>query len=70
MVTEGAGDLVAAYGLFAREPHAEFLIDRQGYLRAISAGERSWPDVGGLLTVVHQLNDEKTTAPDPGEHVH
>jgi putative copper resistance protein D len=70
VVTEGAGDLVAAYGLFAREPHAEFLIDRQGYLRAISAGERSWPDVGGLLTVVHQLNDEKTTAPDPGEHVH
>jgi putative copper export protein/mono/diheme cytochrome c family protein len=70
VVTEGAGDLVTAYGLLAREPHAEFLIDRQGYLRAISAGERSWPDVGGLLTVIHQLNDEKTTAPDPGEHVH
>jgi putative copper export protein/mono/diheme cytochrome c family protein len=70
VVTEGAGDLVTAYGLFAREPHAEFLIDRQGYLRAISTGGRSWPDVGGLLTVVHQLNGEKTTAPDPGEHVH
>jgi len=70
VVTEGAADLVAAYGLFAREPHAEFLIDRKGYLRAISAGERSWPDVRALLGVVQQLNDEKTIAAEPGEHVH
>ena len=70
VVTEGASDLVAAYGLFSREPHAEFLIDRQGYLRAISSGDRSWPDVSALLALVKQLDEEKTLAPDPGEHVH
>ena len=70
MVTEGAHDIVTAYSLFSREPHAEFLIDRQGYLRAIAAGERSWPDPGALLAAVQQLNEEKARAPDPGEHVH
>ncbi len=70
VVTEGAADLVVAYGLFAREPHVEFLIDRQGYLRAISEGKRSWPDILGLLAVVQQLNNEKAIVADPGDHVH
>jgi hypothetical protein len=70
VVTEGAADLVAAYGLFSREPHAEFLIDRQGYARAVSAGDRSWADVGALATLVQRLNDEKTVVAEPGEHVH
>jgi putative copper resistance protein D len=70
VVTGGASDFVAAYGLLAREPHVEFLIDRQGYLRATSAGKRSWPDIRTLFAMVRQLNEEKTVAADPPEHVH
>ncbi len=36
VVTDGTEDVAAAYRLFARDAaHAEFLIDRQGYIRAI-----------------------------------
>jgi putative copper resistance protein D len=70
VVTEGARDIVAAYSLFSRAPTAEFLIDRQGYLRAISAGERGWPDVGALLSLLQQLNAEKAAVAEPDEHVH
>jgi putative copper resistance protein D len=69
VVTDGAHDIVTAYGLFSRQPQAEFLIDRQGYLRAISAGERAWPDLDALVAAVKQLNDEKPAA-DAGEHTH
>jgi putative copper resistance protein D len=70
VVTEGGRDLVTTYSLFSRAPHAEFLIDRQGYLRAISAGDRRWPDGQALLAAVRQLNDEPTLAPEAGAHVH
>ena len=70
MVTEGAPDIVTTYSLFSRAPHAEFLIDRQGYLRAISAGDRVWADAQALLTAVRQLSEERTVAPEAGEHVH
>jgi putative copper resistance protein D len=69
VVTEGAGDIVRTYSLFARQPHAEFLIDRQGYLRAIDAGDAA-PDVKALLAEVQQLNDEKVRVPIASEHVH
>jgi putative copper export protein/mono/diheme cytochrome c family protein len=71
VVTDGAADIVETYRLFADAPHAEFLIDRQGYLRAISTlapGETS--DVNRLLAEVQQLNEEKVVAPMPAEHVH
>jgi alkyl hydroperoxide reductase subunit AhpC len=71
VVTDGAADIVAAYRLVADAPHAEFLIDRQGYLRAVStlrAGETS--DVNRLLAEVQQLNEEKVVSAMPAEHVH
>lgn len=71
IVTDGAQETVDTYGLFSPAPHAEFLIDRQGYLRAIvaAAGDpRRDPNL--LLAEVQRLNEEKTAPPPPAEHVH
>lgn len=68
VVTDGAADVERAYGLFSPAPHAEFLIDRQGYLRAVVAGE--WSPPGALRAAVQQLNAEKVVAPIAAEHVH
>jgi putative copper resistance protein D len=70
VVTEGGHDIDTTYSLFSRAPHAEFLIDRQGYLRAISAGGRTWPDAEALLAAARRLDDEPTGAPEASEHVH
>lgn len=71
VVTDGARAIVDTYRLFARAPHAEFLIDRQGYLRAVTAAAgdpRRDPDL--LLAEVQRLNAEKAAPPPPAEHVH
>jgi putative copper resistance protein D len=71
VVTEGAREIVDTYRLFSPAPHAEFLIDRQGYLRAVvgAPGDpRRDPDL--LLAEVRRLNDEKAAPPPPEEHVH
>jgi len=70
VVTEGAAEIVAAYRLFAGPPHAELLVDRRGYLRAIErrSGEATEPTA--LLAEIQQLNEEKTQTPAPDEHVH
>ena len=71
VVTDGAPAIIAAYGLFATGPHAELLIDRQGYLRARSLAEGGAAgEVNALLAEIQQLNEEKTAAPPPEEHVH
>lgn len=71
VVTDGAEDIVTAYGLFASSPHAEFLIDRQGYLRARWApAQAPDADLGPLLAAIERLNREPVTAPAPDEHVH
>ncbi len=71
IVTEGAETIVAAYRLFAVAPHVEFLIDRQGYVRAIARGSGEATDFDALVAQVRQLNDEKTAAEAaPEEHVH
>jgi putative copper resistance protein D len=70
VVTEGAPAILAAYRLFARGPHTEFLIDRQGYLRARSAGTGQPSELGLLLEGIRTLNDEKATAAVADEHVH
>jgi hypothetical protein len=67
VVTSGGAEIVATYALFADAPHAEFLIDRQGYLRAKAGGPI---DTGRLLSNVQTLNEEKVVAPPPSEHVH
>jgi uncharacterized membrane protein len=65
VVTDGAVDIVTTYGLFASGLHAEFLIDRQGYIRAI------WPDdTGRIQAQAEALNQEKTPPPFPDDHVH
>jgi alkyl hydroperoxide reductase subunit AhpC len=71
VVTDGAQEIVETYGLFSPAPHAEFLIDRQGYLRAIGAAAGdSRRDPNLLLAEVQRLNEEKTAPPPPAEHVH
>jgi putative copper resistance protein D len=66
VVTDGAADIVATYRMFAPGPHAEILVDRQGYIRAI------WRDGGGrgLQAQVEKLNAEKDVPPFPDDHVH
>src|SRR5262249_56469833 len=65
VVTDGAHDIAAAYGMFAPGPHAEILIDRQGYIRAIWRG-----DGGAVQAQVEKLNAEKSPPPFPDDHVH
>src|SRR6266481_3999776 len=71
VVTDGNADIVATYGMFAPGAHAELLIDRQGYIRAI------WrEDVGGMpraaavQSQVEKLNEEKSPPPFPDDYVH
>ena len=71
IVTEGAREIVDTYRMFSSAAHAEFLIDRQGYLRAIAAaGGDATRDPNLLVAEVQQLNTEKTPPPPPAEHVH
>ncbi len=71
VVTDGAPDILTSYRLFTPAPHAEFLVDRQGYLRALwSAAGEPQADVERLLSDVQRLNEEKVVEPAPAEHVH
>jgi putative copper export protein/peroxiredoxin len=71
VVTEGAREIVATYRLFTRAPHAELLIDRRGYLRAMVTGIGAGaPEPDRLLAEVQELNQEKVLPPPPAEHVH
>lgn len=71
VATDGATDIVETYRLFAPGPHVEFLIDRQGYIRAIWRGETGeMPEITALLGEVEKLNEEKSVAPFPDDHVH
>ncbi len=71
VVTDGASEILAAYRLFAGPAHAEVLIDRQGYVRAIArVGGGAAADPNALLAEIQQLNEEKAPGPAPEEHVH
>ena len=71
VVTEGAETIVAAYRLFALAPHVELLVDRQGYVRAITRSGGEALDFDALVAQVQQLNDEKIAVEAaPEEHVH
>jgi len=70
IVTEGAEPIVAAYRLFAAAPHVEFLIDRQGYIRAVTRGSGEAGDLDRTIAEVQRLNDEKAPPAAPEEHVH
>jgi putative copper resistance protein D len=86
VATEGAADIVSTYALLGRAltpeslrslatppRHAEFLIDRQGYIRGRfipGGGLPAWRDTRTLLDQVRNLAREAPTAPAPDEHVH
>jgi putative copper export protein/mono/diheme cytochrome c family protein/peroxiredoxin len=70
VVTDGAPEIGAAYRLFADAPHAELLIDRQGYIRAITRAGGEAHGANALLADIQRLNEEKTAPPAPEEHVH
>ena len=82
IVNEGIREIAETYTLFARSfadenlltatPHVEFLIDKQGYIRArwLPAEGNAWREFAGLLSQVELLQKEKPRAPAPDEHVH
>jgi putative copper export protein/mono/diheme cytochrome c family protein len=86
VVTDGAADIAATYSLLARglgsaaawsrdapPLHAEFLIDRQGYIRARwlpgSPGP-AWDRLATLTDQIQLLDKETPAGPAPDEHVH
>jgi peroxiredoxin len=72
VVTDGNEDIVATYRLFTPgEAHAELLIDRQGYIRAIWRSDQTgMPDATAVQAQVERLNEEKVPPPLPDDHVH
>jgi Cytochrome C oxidase, cbb3-type, subunit III/AhpC/TSA family len=71
VVTDGNGEIGATYGMFAPGSHAEILIDRQGYMRAIWRGDGGgMPRASVVQAQVEKLNEEKSPPPFPDDHVH
>jgi len=85
IVTDGSREIFDAYALYRRSfsepgtqpdppvpPHMEFLIDRQGYVRArwIPRDGSGWNALEKLWRDIDQLNREKPSAPAPDDHVH
>jgi len=66
VVTDGAREIVGAYDLFVPAPHAELLIDRAGYLRALWTAP---PEFAELSDDIDRLNAERERAP-ADEHTH
>jgi putative copper export protein/mono/diheme cytochrome c family protein/peroxiredoxin len=72
VVTDGNEDIAATYRLFAPGgAHAELLIDRQGYIRAIWRSDQTgMPEADAVQAQVERLNEEKSPPPLPDDHVH
>jgi putative copper resistance protein D len=82
IVNEGIREITETYKLFARSfsdenlitttPHVEFLIDKQGYIRArwLPAESEAWIKIPDLLSQVELLRNEKPRAAAPDDHVH
>lgn len=72
VVTDGNEDITAAYRLFAPGgTHAELLIDRQGYIRAIWGSDKTgMPEADAVQAQVERLNEEKSPPSLPDDHVH
>jgi putative copper resistance protein D len=84
-VYDGAAEVATTYTLFRRRfspegirpdppipSHLEFLIDRQGYIRArwIAVDGTGWLDAEQLIATLEQLNRETRRAAAPDDHVH
>ena len=82
IVNEGMREIIDTYTLFARSfldenllssfPHVEYLIDKQGYVRArwLPSEGDAWESIDDLLLQAEILRKEKTRAPAPDLHVH
>jgi copper resistance protein D len=85
VVTDGSREAFDTYTLFRRSfseqgtlpdppvpPHMEFIIDRQGYVRArwIPRDGPAWDKMENLFRDIDRLNQEKPSAPAPDDHVH
>jgi putative copper resistance protein D len=85
VVIEGNDEIFQTYSLFnhsfetdrsSPEPllpkHTEFLIDKRGYIRArwIANEGSGWLNIENLLQEIETLQNEKSQAPAPDDHVH
>jgi putative copper resistance protein D len=72
VISDGNEDIDAAYRLFTPgAAHAEFLIDRQGYIRAIWRSDQTgMPDADAIQAQVEKLNAEKSPPALPDDHIH
>lgn len=87
VVTDGAAEIWSAYQLLSRSlgnrgdgqqlgmnrSHAEFLIDRYGYVRARwlpDEDPQGWSACGKLIEQVQALASEPRLRPPPDDHVH
>ena len=52
--------------------HSQYLIDKQGYIRArwLPTENDAWQKIDLLLKQVELLRNEKPRAPAPDDHVH
>ncbi len=85
LVTDGSREAFDTYALLRRSfseqgtlpdppvpPHMEFMIDRQGYVRArwIPRDGPGWDKMEYLMREIDRLSQEKPSAPAPDDHVH
>ena len=83
--SEGSREIFETYSLFgnsfaydpsssdaSRPRHTEFLIDKQGYIRArwIAREGTGWSKIKNLLRQVEILRNEKSQLAAPEDHVH
>jgi putative copper resistance protein D len=74
IVSEGIRESLRASsdeGLITSPRHVEFLIDKQGYIRArwLPAENDAWRKIDVLLKQVELLRNEQPRVPAPDEHV-
>jgi putative copper resistance protein D len=82
IAVDGNQEIVESYTIFRRTlaaegvppipSHVEFLIDRQGYIRArwIPGESAGWAEIPRLLKEIERLDKEVPRAQAPEEHVH
>jgi copper resistance protein D len=86
VVTEGNDEIFKTYSLFGHSfetdrnspeallpKHTEFLIDKRGYVRArwiAKEGGGGWLNIENLLQEIETLQNEKSQAAAPDDHVH
>ncbi|HSB81544.1 MAG TPA: copper homeostasis membrane protein CopD [Candidatus Methylomirabilis sp.] len=82
VAVDGSSEITETYSLFRRTlgseevppapDHMEFLIDRQGFIRArwIPTESSGWAEIPRLLKEIDRLDKEAPGVPAPQEHVH